>query len=83
MICGIIAPRQHDIIGYREDNYLAECILQSAHNSPHIIKTPEGKFFAWEDDYECDCCEFDEDERCTIYWEISEIPNLSGKQVRF
>jgi hypothetical protein len=68
--------------GYREDDYLAECILSRAHNSPHIFKTPEGKFFAWEDD-ECDCCEPEEDDPCAIYWEIreSEIPNLSKKQV--
>jgi hypothetical protein len=73
------------MIGYREDEedkYLAECILEYPHNGPHVVKTPEGKFFAWEDDMECDCCGDDEYDRCAVYWEIeeSDIPNLSKKQ---
>lgn len=70
--CGIIAPRQNGMIGYREDDYFAECILETGHLCPHIIRTPEGKYFQWEDDFDCDCCSFDEDDRCYIYSEITE-----------
>ena len=70
--CGIIAPRQSDIIGYREDKYLAECICPKHHLSPHVIKTPEGRYFDWEDDWECGCCEPDEDEHCYTFGEITE-----------
>jgi hypothetical protein len=82
MICGIIAPRQEDVVGYRQDGYLAECILLQGHLSPHVVKTPEGKFMAWQDDFECGCCTGDDDDRCTVYWEIteSEISNLSKRQ---
>ena len=72
MICGIIAPRQSDIVGYRGDGYLAECILPYAHfGRPHVIRTPEGKFWAWEDDAECGCCEPDEVDRCYSFEEIT------------
>jgi hypothetical protein len=70
--CGIIATRQEDIIGNRDDGYFAECILERHGWGPHVFRTPEGKIYAWEDDMECGCCEPDEDDRCTIYWEISE-----------
>jgi len=56
MTCGIIMPRQSDVVGHRGDCYLAECIRNSDHLEPHVIRTPEGKFFAWEDDMECGCC---------------------------
>ena len=76
--CSIIAPRQWDLVGEREDGYFAACIRKVAHRGPHVVKTPEGKFIAWKDDMECDCCAPDEDDRCTVYWEIQEfdIPNL-------
>ena len=71
-ICGIIPPRREDMIGYRSDNYRAECILERAHFSPHLIKTPEGKYIEWEDDNDCDCCEPGEDDCCYVYAEITE-----------
>lgn len=79
MTCGIIVPRRDHVIGtLRKDGYLPQCILAQGHHTPHVFKTPEGKFFAWEDDMECDCCQPDEDERCYIWWEIQEedIPKL-------
>lgn len=72
MICGIIAPRQSDIVGHRGDGYLAECILPYGYHDKHLVRTPEGKFFVWEDDWDCDCCKPDEDDRCYVWKEISE-----------
>lgn len=84
--CAIIATRQDEIIGWRKDGYLAECILEGVHGwGPHVFRTPEGLLYAWEDDNECGCCEPDEDDRCTIYWEIeeSELPSfLNGGRDR-
>ena len=80
-ICGIIAPRQEDIVCYRADGYLAECILSQGHFCPHVIKTPEGKYFEWEDDSDCDCCSADEDNPCYVYQEITkeEADKLLGR----
>ena len=72
MICGIIVARRTNILGDRMDGYLPECILKQAHNGPHVFKTPEGKFYQWEDDYTCNCCTSDEDHRCYVYSEIQE-----------
>ena len=78
--CSIIVPRSYDVLGYQEtEGYTPECILPYAHLSPHVFRTPKGKFIAWEDDMDCDCCAADEDERCYVHWEIeeSEIPELT------
>ena len=83
MPCDIIAPRQHEIVGDREDGYLAACILGRCHSGPHVVKTPEGEFFAWQDFWGCDCCGPDEVDRCFTYWEIKEadIPELAQGQM--
>lgn len=72
-LCGIIPPRRRDIIGHRDD-YLGECILPNAHNHVdcHLLKTPEGVYTTWQYDYDCDCCGPEEDERCTIYSNVSK-----------
>ena len=70
-ICGIIVPRQRDIVGRRDDGYIAECILERGHNTPHIIQTPEGQKIAWEDDFTCACCAPDEDDRCYTFWKVN------------
>lgn len=77
MVCGIIVPRQHEVVWHRDD-YLAECILLRGHSGPHVIKTPEGRFIAWEDDYDCECCQLEDSDRCVTYWFIQEkdIPLL-------
>ena len=77
MACGIIAPRQDEMVGVRTDHYLAECILASRNHDLHVIKTPEGKYFSWEDDLECGCCAPDEDDRCTSFREITEQEAIS------
>ena len=78
--CGVIPPRQDEmVVLLGKDQYLAECILPIGHLGPHVIKTPEGEFYAWEDDMECGCCEPDEEDRCYTYWSINEsdIPKLA------
>ncbi len=72
-ICSIIPPRREDIIGNRTDGYLGDCILPGAHFCPHVIKTPEGKYFEWSDDNDCDCCDHGvEDDQCYTFCEITE-----------
>jgi hypothetical protein len=71
MSCGIIVPRQEDIIGESAD-YFAECIRGRGHSGPHVFLTPEGKYFSWEDDWKCGCCKPEEDSRCYVYKEITK-----------
>lgn len=80
-LCYIIAPRQHDIVGHRDDDYLAECIRVRNHDGPHLILTPEGEYFTWEDDWECDCCDALTDEPCYDFGQISaeEAELLKGR----
>ena len=77
MICGIIVPRQEDIIGDRDGSYFAECIRRRCHSGPHVFLTPEGRYFSWEDDWDCDCCTPEEDDRCYVYQEISKDDYLA------
>lgn len=75
--CGIIAGRQIHLVGDREDGYLAECILPAHPGIAfHIVRTPEGELFFWEEDQDCDCgCqepEADPGERCYSYGQITE-----------
>lgn len=73
-ICGIIPVRREDIVGYRSDGYLAECVMPRAHYPhPHVLRTPEGRYFAWEVDDECGCCDpgGGDPDQCYDYWEIS------------
>ena len=69
--CGIIPARQENIVGYTED-YFAECILPVGHVCPHIVRTPEGRYFQWEEDWECECCGPEEVDRCYDHGEITE-----------
>ena len=70
--CGVIAPRQHEMVGYRDDAYSAECILKANGHTVHVVRTPEGKFFAWQDDPDCECCEPDDPDHCYEFWKISK-----------
>ena len=69
--CGIIVIRQREIVGERDDHYLAECILKNNHLGSHLIKTPELRYFVWSNDYACGCCRPDEEDRCYTYGEIT------------
>lgn len=59
------------MIGYRNDGYTADCVLPVAHGGPHEFVTPKGRRIAWEDDDSCGCCSPEEDDRCTVYWEVT------------
>lgn len=78
MFCSIIVPRQDEILRDDTGGYFAACILERGHLGPHVFRTPKGLFFAWEDDWGCDCCAPEETDRCFTYWKIREcdIPNL-------
>lgn len=80
MNCGIIVPRKEDIIGYRPDGYLPDCIRKSCHRGPHVFLTPEGKYYSWEDDWKCGCCKPEDDDRCYLYQEITEEDFLKLQQ---
>lgn len=84
MTCGIIVPRQEDLVGPREDGYLAECILPDNHSSCgidcHVVLTPEGKYLEWKDDWGCDCCNWNTDQRCYTYHEITKKRFLELKR---
>jgi hypothetical protein len=82
MNCGIIVPRRSEIIGERSDGYLPECILKTNHSGPHIFRTPENNFYAWEDDWSCGCCTPEEDDRCYTYRQLSkeETTDLEQEQ---
>ncbi len=74
-VCGIIAPRQEYMVGYdrfEQEGYFAECIRMRAHFGPHLVKTPDGKYYIWESEDDCGCCEIDDPDRCFICGEISE-----------
>ena len=75
--CGIIVARREDILGYRSDGYLPECIRGRCHCGPHVFLTPEGKYFSWEDDWKCGCCTPEEDDRCYLYQEITKDDYLA------
>jgi hypothetical protein len=91
-ICGIIVPRHEEILygsvgraaslrGQAPE--LAECVLPPGHTCDcHVFKTPEGQFIRWEDDWDCGCCEPEEDDRCYTYCEISleEFKKLGGEE---
>jgi hypothetical protein len=42
------------------------------YTKPHLVKTPEGKFYIWEDDDNCDCCRPGDDDQCYVFSEITE-----------
>jgi len=54
-ICGIIPPRQDEMVEALGDGYLAHCILPNGHLGQHLVRTPEGKYFSWEFDLDCNC----------------------------
>ncbi len=70
-LCYVCPPRQKDIIRYYGESDFS-CILPSGHWGCHIFKLPNGKYIRWEDDFECDCCEVDEDDRCYFFGPITK-----------
>lgn len=70
--CGIIPPRRDTILEHRDDGYLGECILPSGHWCAHVLHTPEGKYIQWKDDFDCDCCSPEEEDRCYVFEPITK-----------
>lgn len=66
--CGIIAPRQEQVCGLPPEQFTAECFRENNHDGPHSFRIPSGEVYCWEYDMSCDCCEPDEDQRCTVFW---------------
>lgn len=76
-LCGVIPPRQDDIVGYgAPDGFLAECIMPNNHDCneahPHVCRNPEGGLIAWYSEDDCGCCDITDCDRCVTYYEISE-----------
>ena len=75
--CGHIVPRQSDIIGFESSGYIAECVLPEGHKGSHMIMTPDRRFFGWEYDEGCtceDCLDHrDSNNRCCVYWKVSNL----------
>jgi hypothetical protein len=83
--CAIIALRQRQMIGERNDRYSAECILPRGHFcSLHVICTPEDVYIAWGDDFTCGCCEPETEDRCTYYRKVRKevVQRLIRRQLR-
>jgi hypothetical protein len=69
--CGILPERPEDLLGRRNDGYLPECVLPAGHDGPHVFYTPEGKYFAWEEDKFCLCCDPWDLDTCYDCWEVT------------
>jgi len=70
-LCYANPPRKEDIFqDYGKCD--TSCILPTAHWCAHVFKLPDGRYIQWEDDFECDCCEPEEEDRCYTYGPISE-----------
>lgn len=72
VLCGVIFHRPNDI------DDISGCLKPFAHNDAHICKSSDGKYYEWEDDYECKCGCWDEcegsngmEKPCAVY---SEVP---------
>lgn len=72
--CAIIPPRHKDIhYGCRDfKGYMPECIRIHGHWGTHVFKTPDSRYFQWEDDMECGCCDPAEPDRCYWYGEVTK-----------
>lgn len=69
-VCGTIFTRINDF----EDH--SGCLKPSGHYGAHVCRTKQGGLMQWEDDYECTCgCWDDEDDFencCKTYSPITE-----------
>ena len=65
-VCGTFFPMSKFDI-----NDGSGCLKKEGHNDAHICREKNGNYTEWEDDYECDCgCWDDEDDLihvCKIY----------------
>ncbi len=70
-LCHTLPPRREYIFQvYGKCN--PECILPYAHWCGHVFHLSDGRHVQWEDDWDCGCCEPDEEDRCYDTWFVSE-----------
>lgn len=82
--CDILITRMDRIIG--DDKCLTSCDLPAGHFGPHSFIYPAhqdglgrpvaAKRWEWEDDYDCDCCTPEEDDRCFTFGPVKETPDV-------
>ena len=64
--CNILHPRDDHIFGSSiEVSGLGPCLLPAGHCDGHIFQARNGKYFYWDYDYTCDCCEPEDYDHCT------------------
>ena len=66
--CDLLPPRFNSL----DFKGCTGCTRERGHDGPHHDADVTGPI-AWEDDYECDCCSLDEQDRCAVFWRRSEI----------
>lgn len=53
------------------------CLKPNGHNDFHVCRTESGELMAWQDDEDCTCgCWDDEDDLnnvCKVYWRVESI----------
>jgi hypothetical protein len=56
---------------------ISGCLKPHGHNDEHVCRTNKGELMAWQDDYECTCGCWEEDDGhpCMIYWKVDDIIN--------
>jgi hypothetical protein len=73
-ICYILPPRMGSTLRLIDAPPGSDpsCLLASAnHPEEHVFRLSDGRYFAWKDDWECDCCKPEEDDRCYVIWELT------------
>ena len=72
-LCGIGPPGRETHNTGLDPAVSSGCLRPYAHNDfKHLFLNKYGKYILIEDDFECDCCAPEEDERCFVYQEVSE-----------
>ena len=78
MECGILPPRTRDLLylhqgRFRDEKVSFSCILPAeACTGRHVFRLPNEELILWEDDYDCGCCEPEDNDRCYTAHTISE-----------
>ncbi len=77
--CAILPPRPRELLGMDSAGigHSAECLRVFAHLGPHVLKHPDGSYIAWENDYECECCDPEDPyDHCYVHWKLDEVEAL-------
>jgi hypothetical protein len=80
--CGVIIPRKDSLfIKFTDSGIVCDCVLPIGHYGPHIFRGSGGKYYQWEVDFSCDCCEPEDDDHCFVYGEVSRGESAHGDAV--